>query len=165
MTPSAPVFLALGTNLGEREANLAQARKEISSVSSIQKESSIYETPPWGVIDQPAFLNQVLAAETSLSPVELLAAVKEIEAKMGRVPSVRYGPRLIDIDILLYGNTVLNTPTLTLPHPRMAERAFVLVPLLEIVPDLVSPVSGERLVDLLTGLDQSGITKREKKNA
>jgi 2-amino-4-hydroxy-6-hydroxymethyldihydropteridine diphosphokinase len=165
MTPSVPVFLALGTNLGEREANLAQARKEISSVSSIQKESSIYETPPWGVIDQPAFLNQVLAAETSLSPVELLAAVKEIEAKMGRVPSVRYGPRLIDIDILLYGNTVLNTPTLTLPHPRMAERAFVLVPLLEIVPDQVSPVSGERLVALLTGLDQSGITKREKKNA
>jgi 2-amino-4-hydroxy-6-hydroxymethyldihydropteridine diphosphokinase len=165
MTPSVPVFLALGTNLGEREANLAQARKEISSVSSIQKVSSIYETPPWGVIDQPAFLNQVLAAETSLSPVELLAAVKEIESKMGRVPSVRYGPRLIDIDILLYGNTVLNTPTLTRPHPRMAERAFVLVPLLEIAPDLVSPVSGERLADLLTGLDQSGITKWEKKNA
>jgi 2-amino-4-hydroxy-6-hydroxymethyldihydropteridine diphosphokinase len=165
MTANIPVFLALGTNLGEREANLAQARWELSALIVIRKESSIYETPPWGVTDQPAFLNQVLAVETHLNPLELLAAVKDIEARMGRVPSVRFGPRLIDIDILFYGDTVLDTPALTLPHPRMAERAFVLVPLLEIAPDLVSPVNGERLADLLAGLNQSGITKWEKKNA
>ncbi len=165
MSSSAPVFLALGTNLGEREVNLAQALEELSSLTIISKVSSIYETPPWGVTDQPAFLNQVLAAETSLSPLELLKAVKDIEARMGRVASVRYGPRLIDIDILLYGDTVLDTPALTLPHPRMSERAFVLVPLLEIAPDLALPGSGELLTDLLAGLDQSGIHKWERRHA
>jgi 2-amino-4-hydroxy-6-hydroxymethyldihydropteridine diphosphokinase len=165
MTSATPVFLALGTNLGKREANLALAHRELSALTNILKESSIYETPPWGVTDQPVFLNQVLAAETHLSPLELLAAVKDIETKMGRVPSERYGPRLIDIDILLYDDTILDTPTLTLPHPRMTERAFVLVPLLEIAPDLTSPVTGERLADVLAGLDQSGISKWEKKNA
>jgi len=165
MNSGASVFLALGTNLGEREVNLAQALEELSSLIIISKVSSIYETPPWGVTDQPAFLNQVLAAETSLNPLELLKAVKDIEAQMGRVASVRYGPRLIDIDILLYGDTVLDTTALTLPHPRMRERAFVLVPLLEIAPDLVLPGSGERLTDLLAGLDQSGIHKWEERHA
>jgi 2-amino-4-hydroxy-6-hydroxymethyldihydropteridine diphosphokinase len=159
------VFLALGTNLGNCEANLAQARTEISSIASIQKESSIYETPPWGVTDQPAFLNQVLAVVTGLDPLDLLSAIKTIEFTMGRVPSVRYGPRLIDIDILLYGDTILDTLTLTLPHPRMAERAFVLVPLLEIAPDLVSPLTGEPLTDVLSRLDNSGIAIWESKNA
>jgi len=165
MTAVKSVFLALGTNLGDRGANLAQALGEISSIASIQKESSIYETPPWGVTDQPAFLNQVVGVETSLSPVELLMAVKDIEIKMGRVPSVRFGPRLIDIDILLYDDTVLNIPTLTLPHPRMLERAFVLVPLLEIAPDLISPLSREPLSGVLERLGKSGITKWENKNA
>jgi len=165
MTTGNPVFLALGTNLGDREANLSQARKEISSIASIQKESSIYETPPWGVTDQPAFLNQVLAAETGLSPLELLTTIKDIEIKMGRLPSERYGPRLIDIDILLYGDTVLDTPTLTLPHPRMAERAFVLVPLLEVAPDLGSPLTGELITDVLSRLDNSGIAIWESKYA
>jgi 2-amino-4-hydroxy-6-hydroxymethyldihydropteridine diphosphokinase len=165
MSVGIPVYLALGSNLGDREANLALARRELSTLNNILKVSSIYETPPWGVTDQPAFLNQVLAARTNLSPLDLLKSVKEIEVRMGRIPSVRYGPRLIDIDILMYDDTILDTPTLTLPHPRMAERAFVLVPLLEIAPDLISPVSGERLSYLLAGLDQGGITKWEKKHA
>jgi 2-amino-4-hydroxy-6-hydroxymethyldihydropteridine diphosphokinase len=165
MSVGIPVYLALGTNLDDREANLALARRELSTLNNILKVSSIYETPPWGVTDQPAFLNQVLAARTNLSPLDLLKSVKDIEARMGRVPSVRFGPRLIDIDILLYGDTFLNTPTLTLPHPRMAERAFVLVPLLEIAPDLTHPVSGEPLQVVLSRLDSGGITKREKTNA
>lgn len=162
---SETVFLALGTNLGERAANLDRARQELSKVVEIDRKSSIYETPPWGVTDQPAFLNQVLAGRTMLVPQELLAAVKQIEKDMGRVPSVRFGPRLIDIDILLYGNTLLNTPELTIPHPRMFERAFVLVPLLEIAPALISPLTHEPVTDILQRLDVSGIKKLEEPHA
>lgn len=159
------VTLALGTNLGDRAVNLEQACRELSSFIKISKLSSIYETPPWGVTDQPAFLNQVLIATTELSPVELLAAVKNIEVKMGRQATYRYGPRLIDIDILLYGDLVLDTASLVIPHPRMFERAFVLVPLLEIAPDLVSPLDHKPVKNLLEKLDTSGIAKWESNHA
>jgi 2-amino-4-hydroxy-6-hydroxymethyldihydropteridine diphosphokinase len=165
MTDPVEVYLALGTNLGDRANNLADARDALKGCARLLRESSLYETPPWGVTEQPAFLNQVLKAETSLPPHELLAALKKIEKIMGRVPSVRYGPRLIDIDILLYGRITLESPELVIPHPRMFERAFVLVPLCEIAPDLRSPLTGQPLVELLKTLDTSGITRWEDKVA
>lgn len=161
----ANVTLALGSNLGDRASNLAQACLEISKFCTVTKTSSIYETPPWGVTDQPAFLNQVLITSTELSPVELLTAVKNVEVKMGRQATYRYGPRLIDIDILLYGDLMMDTPTLVIPHPRMFERAFVLVPLLEIEPDLVSPVDHQPVNELLKHMDTGGIVKWESKDA
>jgi 2-amino-4-hydroxy-6-hydroxymethyldihydropteridine diphosphokinase len=151
--------------LGDRAGALAEARLELSACVSISNISSIYETPPWGVTDQPAFLNQVLTGTTELEPDGLLNAVKAIEKKMGRQPTFRYGPRLIDIDILLYGDIVLDTPDLVIPHPRMFERAFVLVPLLEIAPDLVSPITHEPVSDLLQHLDTAGIVKWEADHA
>ncbi len=159
------VTLALGSNLGDRAANLVQASLEISLFCTIAKTSSIYETPPWGVTDQPAFLNQVLGASTILAPEELRTAVKGIEVKLGRQPTYRYGPRLIDIDILLYGVLVMDTPTLVIPHPHMFERAFVLVPLLEIEPDLVSPVDHQPVKELLSHMDTGGIVKWENEDA
>ena len=101
--------------------------------------SPVYETPPWGFLDQPAFLNQVLQAETGLPPLDLLAFLKDLETELGRQPNFRYGPRLIDMDILLYDDLVLSLPGLEIPHPRLAERAFVLVPLADLAPDLCYP--------------------------
>lgn len=159
------IYLALGTNLGDRSSNLARARDELKPFVEILQESSVYETPPWGVTDQPTFLNQVLKATSELAPLELLKTVKKIESSMGRVPTIRFGPRLIDIDILLYGDTVLGTPKLVIPHPRMVERAFVLVPLCEISPDLKSPLTGSPYASLLEGMDTTGISKWEQNNA
>jgi 2-amino-4-hydroxy-6-hydroxymethyldihydropteridine diphosphokinase len=153
------VYLALGTNLEKRSSNLVTACNELKKFVTIKRISHIYETPPWGITDQPKFLNQVLEVTTDLSPQELLTAAKEIEARMGRVPGEKYGPRLIDIDILIYGCHEVSSPNLTIPHPRMAERAFVLVPLNELVPDLVPP--GERQLsihELLDLVDSKGIT-------
>lgn len=152
------VYLALGTNLEKRSTNLVRACSNLKKFVTVLRVSHIYETPPWGMTDQPAFLNQVLEVTTTLSPQELLAAVKGIEVEMGRVSSVLYGPRLIDIDILIYGCLEVSSPNLTIPHPRMAERAFVLVPLNELVPDLVPP--GENKVsiyELLQAVDTKGI--------
>lgn len=159
------IYLALGTNLGDRAKNLAEARSRISRLVAITRESHLYETPPWGVTDQPAFLNQVLEAQTTLGPEDLLKAVKLIENEMGRLPSVRFGPRLIDIDILIYGCFEFDNNTLILPHPRMLERAFVLVPLAELAPDLVPPNATETIQVLLSHLDQTGITRWEDPHA
>jgi 2-amino-4-hydroxy-6-hydroxymethyldihydropteridine diphosphokinase len=123
----------------------------------IIKSSSIYETPPWGVLDQPPFLNQVVEAHTDLSPLELLTFIKQIELEMGRVKSERYGPRLIDIDILLYGDQIINLPDLVIPHPYMIERAFVLVPLTEIQPNLVIPGENRIVKEFLNMVNTSGI--------
>lgn len=125
-------YLGLGTNLGDRRGNLREAIRELSELGSVVQQSNILETSPWGFTDQPDFLNMAISLDTALSPLDLLRAVKRIEARMGRVPSVRYGPRLIDIDVLLYGDVEMDTPELTLPHPRMAERDFVMIPLSEI---------------------------------
>jgi 2-amino-4-hydroxy-6-hydroxymethyldihydropteridine diphosphokinase len=155
------VILALGSNLGDRFENLQQALKEISERVSIIKTSSVYETPPWGYSDQPEFYNQVLSGITSLNPVELLTFVKNIENNMGRVNNFQNGPRLIDIDILLFGEQIIDSEKLVIPHPRMLERGFVLLPLAEIEPDLIIPGTNKKVLELLQNVDKTGIRKLE----
>jgi 2-amino-4-hydroxy-6-hydroxymethyldihydropteridine diphosphokinase len=137
-------YLSLGSNLGQREANLTEAVRFLAQDSQIAviRASSVYETAPWGYSDQPDFLNCVLEVETTLEPVPLLERAKEVEAQVGRKPSFRYGPRAIDVDILLYGTLVIQVedPDLQIPHPRMTQRAFVLAPLAEIAGDVAHPV-------------------------
>lgn len=133
-------YLSLGSNLGRRPANLAAARRRLGLGGvAIIRASSIYRTAPVDIVDQPEFLNQVLEVRTGLPPRELLSLVKSIETDMGRVPSRPKGPRMIDIDILLAGRIILRTPGLTIPHPRLASRNFVLIPLREIAPGAVHP--------------------------
>ena len=139
MYPMPDVYLALGANLGDREKNLRDALRQIAPFVEIERVSSIYETEPWGVHDQPWFLNLVCAGTTALSPVDLLRRAKKIENEMGRAEGIRFGPRPIDIDILFYDRVIELSPALTIPHPRLHERAFVLVPLAEIAPTLVHP--------------------------
>ena len=134
------VYLGLGANLGDRQGNLVQAIQSIRSSASVESISSFYETKPVGYLDQPDFLNTTCLITTDLSPLELLHFLKQIERQMGRQASFRNAPRPIDIDILLYDEVVLDSPDLIIPHPRMAERAFVLVPLAEIAPTVVHPV-------------------------
>jgi 2-amino-4-hydroxy-6-hydroxymethyldihydropteridine diphosphokinase len=137
--PTTVVYLALGSNLGDRRANLAAALARLRERVAVEAISSLYETEPAYVTDQPRFLNAALRGRTALGPAELLAFVKEIERALGRLAGPRFGPRLVDIDLLLYGDVVLATSELIIPHPRMAERPFVLVPLAEIAPELVPP--------------------------
>jgi len=134
------IYLALGTNLGDRFANLRAAIAALAPQAHVLAESRIYETPPWGFLDQPAFLNMALRAETNLPPADLLAFLKQLETDLGRQPTFRNGPRLIDIDILFYDDLILTTPPLVIPHPRLHERNFVLVPLADIAPDFVHPI-------------------------
>lgn len=135
--------LGLGSNLGRRPANLARARRLLARRGlEIRKASSVYETEPVDLRDQPWFLNQVLEVRSDLDPAGLLALVKGIEAEMKRTPTVAKGPRVIDIDILLAGDVVLETPRLVIPHPRLHLRNFVLAPLSEIAPRSRHPVLG-----------------------
>jgi 2-amino-4-hydroxy-6-hydroxymethyldihydropteridine diphosphokinase len=143
------IYLALGTNLGDRFANLRAAIAALAPQVRVETESRIYETPPWGFIDQPAFLNMALRAETDLPPADLLAFLKQLESALGREPTFRNGPRLIDIDILFYDDMVLDTPPLVIPHPRLHERDFVLVPLADIAPDFIHPVLQQSIRTLL----------------
>ncbi len=152
-------YLALGSNIGDRLANLGRAAAALPPDARVLEESPIYETPAWGYVDQAPFLNMVLKVQTELSPEALLARVKRLEGELGRRPSFRWGPRLIDIDILLYDERVVNTPELTIPHARLHERAFVLVPLADLAPDLVHPVLRQTISQLLAATDQSGITR------
>lgn len=144
----ATVYLGLGSNLGEREANIASALKMLGQEARIVKVSSLHETEPVGHKDQPWFLNCVCSVETDLSPQALLKLAKTIENTLGRKPTHRFGPRLIDIDILFYDDLVLDSPDLTIPHPRLMERAFVLLPLTEIAPELVHPLLGATIEEL-----------------
>lgn len=145
----ARVFLGVGTNLGDRRANLSAAQTAVSSFVTIQKTSRVYETAPWGMLDQPDFLNQVWEGTTTLTPPDLLRHLKQVETELGRKPSVRYGPRLIDIDILLYSNLMFKSAELIIPHPRISERAFVLAPLADLEPDLVIPGMQHTVAELL----------------
>jgi len=144
----ATAYLGLGSNLGHREANITSALKMLGQEARILKVSSLYETEPVGYKDQPWFLNLVCAVETELSPQGLLNLVKAIERKLGRKPTLRFGPRLVDIDILFYDDLILDSPDLTIPHPRLVERAFVLLPLREIAPKLVHPLLGATIEEL-----------------
>lgn len=138
----ATVYLALGTNLGDRADNLRRAIAALPPDFEVQAVSPIYETEPAYVLDQPRFYNLVCRAVTGLEPLAALRRLKALEGELGRVSERRYGPRLIDLDLLLYEAVRLDTPELTLPHPRLAERAFVLVPLADLAPDLVHPRLG-----------------------
>ena len=135
----ARVALALGSNLGDRAENLRRAREALAPEFVLEACSRLYETEPAYVRDQPQFYNQVCLATTLLTPREALRRLKTIETEVGRVPSARYGPRLIDLDVLFYDDVVLEGPDLVLPHARLAERAFVLVPLAEVAPEWKHP--------------------------
>ncbi|HEX5548040.1 MAG TPA: 2-amino-4-hydroxy-6-hydroxymethyldihydropteridine diphosphokinase [Ktedonobacterales bacterium] len=153
------VYLGLGSNLGDRDANLSAALRGLSAVVTIEHVSSVYDTAPMLYTDQPRFHNLVCQATTSLTPGALLHAAKEIERQLGRTSGPRYGPRVIDIDLLLYGRLIVNTPALTIPHPRIAERAFVLAPLAELAPTLTHPVLGETMVELLRRVPESDVER------
>ena len=133
------IGLGLGSNIGDKPANIARALDLLNArgLVRIGKVSSLYRTAPWGILEQEDFANACALATTTTTPLELLAEVKAVESLMGREESVRWGPRLIDIDILFYGDTTLDVASLTLPHKDLFQRAFVLVPLAEIAPDLV----------------------------
>lgn len=133
----ATVYLGLGSNLGDREGNIRNALRLLKKNFSIEKISSIIETDPVGFLDQEKFLNAVLKGKTQLSPLDLLLQIQSIEEKLGRIKTVRNGPRTIDIDILLYDQEKISTPHLTIPHPRMWERDFVVRLLKEIEPNVV----------------------------
>ncbi|SMG51213.1 GTP cyclohydrolase MptA [Dethiosulfovibrio salsuginis] len=156
------VFLALGANLGDRQGNILQALQYLQAKLEVVKVSSFYETDPVGYLDQPRFLNAVCEVETDLSPHDLLRLAKWVEQRMGRTVTFRNGPRPIDVDVVLYGDTVMDEQDLTIPHPRMAERAFVLVPLAEIAPDVVDPRSRLTVSELAQSVDRSGVKKSQR---
>jgi 2-amino-4-hydroxy-6-hydroxymethyldihydropteridine diphosphokinase len=154
------VYLSLGSNLGDRQENLARALRLIGeSGIRILRPSAVYETEPQGFRDQPRFLNQVIEAQTPLFPRQLLSRVKKIEREMGRKPAPRNTARIIDIDILLYGQAAVKTEDLEIPHPRMEERRFVLEPLAELVPDLRHPVTRRSVRDMLAAVRDQGVRR------
>jgi 2-amino-4-hydroxy-6-hydroxymethyldihydropteridine diphosphokinase len=153
------VYLALGTNLGDRPANLKQAIASLTPQLEVKTKSQVYETPPWGFVDQPKFLNQVIKANTYLDPEPLLKHLKRLEVALGRKESFPNGPRLIDMDILFYDDLVVDKPSIVIPHPRLHERGFVLLPLLEIAPNLVHPVNKKSVREMAELCNMEGIEK------
>ncbi|MBI5203665.1 MAG: 2-amino-4-hydroxy-6-hydroxymethyldihydropteridine diphosphokinase [Nitrospirae bacterium] len=150
----ATIYIGIGSNIGNREENCRKAIKLIKENGiAVKKESSMHETEPWGVKDQPKFINMAIEIETNKKPEDLLGILKNIENQMGRTESVKWGQRIIDLDILLYDDLILETPHLEIPHPFMHEREFVLRPLVEIAPDKKHPVIGKTIKEMLSVLN------------
>lgn len=142
-------FLSIGSNLGDRLKNLRQAQNYITAeIGTVVQASSVYVTQAWGLRDQPDFLNQVLEVKTERMPAEILQKIQSIEQQMGRIPSAKWSKRLIDIDILFYDNQIIQTENLTIPHPFLHERNFVLAPLAEIAPDFLHPIFQISILEL-----------------
>ncbi|MCO6497028.1 MAG: 2-amino-4-hydroxy-6-hydroxymethyldihydropteridine diphosphokinase [Chitinophagaceae bacterium] len=161
------VYLSTGTNLGNRKHNLANARRLIEDhAGNIIAASSIYKTAPWGYADQPDFLNQVVEIETTLSPAALMKTLLRIEEEMGRVRTFKNASRVIDIDILFYDNSIRKNNGVIIPHPLIAERRFILVPMCELKPDYVHPVLKKNMLELLDECpDQLDVEKYGSKKA
>jgi 2-amino-4-hydroxy-6-hydroxymethyldihydropteridine diphosphokinase len=146
-------FIGVGSNLGNREKHCNNAVRFLEeSGIAVLKRSTMIETEPWGVTEQPSFMNMVIEIMTDLNPAELLALLKKTERASGRTGTIRWGPRIIDLDILFYDDRVVKTPDLEIPHPRISEREFVLRPLAEIAPDIVHPVLKKNVRTLLREL-------------
>lgn len=152
-----PAYLGLGSNLGDRARFLSDAIRLLRGLTGVRVTavSPVYETKPVGLVDQPDFLNLVVAVETNLRPAQLFAACQGVENALGRKRDVRWGPRTLDIDILCYGSLTSADPALTLPHPRLVERAFVLVPLATLAPEL--RLAGKTIRELAAAVDQTGV--------
>lgn len=149
-------YIGIGSNLGRREENCEKAISLLTAYGiSVIKRSSMIETRPWGVTEQPDFINMAIEIETVLKPEELLHLLKKIEIEAGRQPAYRWGPRALDLDILLYDDLVMKTPELDIPHPHIAEREFVLRPLAEIAPEMIHPVIQKNIRELLTERQRS----------
>lgn len=160
MTPRADIFLGIGGNLGDRRETMRSAVQQVRSVLDEVRVSSLYESDAWGVTDQPDFLNAVVRGKTSLTPLELLDALQAIENQLGRVREQHWGPRAIDIDILLYGSQKIDEPRLTIPHPYMTQRGFVLRPLADLAAGLTLP-DGSLVGELLTTVSQNDLRRIE----
>ena len=158
MTMEHTIYLSLGSNVGNRAANLKNAAASLRPQMDVKAKSNIYETPPWGYTEQDKFLNQVVKVKTYVEPEPLLKHLKRLEIALGRQETFHYGPRLIDIDILFYDNLVMETPSLVIPHAQVHKRGFVLLPLMDIAPDLVHPVLKKSVRELITFCDLGGIT-------
>jgi 2-amino-4-hydroxy-6-hydroxymethyldihydropteridine diphosphokinase len=155
----ARALIALGSNIGDKAGIIRNATEAIDRLpgTTVVAKSAIYRTPPWGITDQDWFANAVVAVDTALSPDELLDACLAIEAAMGRIRRERWGPRVIDLDLLTHGETTIRSERLTLPHPRIAERAFVLIPLRDVAPEF--RLGGKSIVEMLASLDATGIDR------
>ncbi len=157
MAESVVAYLGLGSNVGDRTAALAAALRLLDGAAGVELAvcSSVYETEPWGVTEQPAFLNLAAGVRTTLEPLQLLAVCQRVESQVGRTETYRWGPRVIDVDILLYGEEIVSvaTPDLQIPHARMSERAFVLAPLAQIADSAIVPPAGTTVGQLLARVD------------
>jgi 2-amino-4-hydroxy-6-hydroxymethyldihydropteridine diphosphokinase len=155
-------YLSLGSNVGDREAQLRAAQARLTPLGRLVAVSSLYETEPVEFIEQPWFLNCVVALETGKTPPQLMAEILGIEEEMGRRRVQKKGPRVIDIDILLFGDIVINTENLTIPHPAMHQRRFVLEPLAEIAPEVLHPLFDKTIRELLDALPEGQAVRKQK---